>query len=411
MNEWKGTVIMSDIRKYMREKNNTSTDDDVDERQLEKRLKLHKLGKFTRVLIVVSVLVIAIFAYYIHVKNKIYKEYEVKETVEITDVYKSKFYPFGDYLLRYSDDGLAFLNGSKTYWNQAFEMKNSVIDICDEYVAVADYKTNSIYICNTESSQGSVETEYPIIGIDVSGNGVVAAITGEESDVSHIEVIGKGGTKIAKGQTVLSGQGCPVDLTISHDGTKLMVSYLHVSSGVIESKVVFYNYSEVGKNEVDRFVGGFDYDKTVMAKVDFITNDIAVAFGDDKFVVYSMKQKPSVIATIDIDYKIKSIFNNSEYIGLVVENNEAESPYTMIVYDLKGNKLSETKLNFMYKDVKIADESIVVYNDTTFKVYNVEGVLKYEGEMEEGIQSVIVKDKDYEYYVIGSLDIKDIKLK
>ena len=263
----------------------------------------------------------------------------------------------------------------------------------------------------TESSQGNVQTEYPIVGIDVSANGVVAAITGDASDVSHIEVIKKDGTKRAKGQTILSGQGCPIDLSISEDGTKLIVSYLHVASGVIESKVVFYNYSEVGKNEVDRFVGGFDYDKTVMAKVDFITNDIAVAFGDDKLVIYSMKQKPSVIAELGMDYEIKSVFNNSEYIGLIVENNEAENPYTMLVYNAGGEKLSETKFNFIYKDVAIANESIVIYNDTTLKVYNIEGVLKYDGDIEDGITSVIVKSKDYQYYIVGSTSIKDIKLK
>ena len=407
-----GRVIMSDIKKYMKDRNNTPVeDDDADEKQLEKKLRLHKWGKYTKVFVAIALLITVLVSYYIYVKNKVYVEYEVKETVEITDTYSCEFYPFGDYILRYSEDGIAYLNGSKTHWNQAFQMKKSLIEICKDYVAVADYKSNTIYICNTESSQGSVKTDHPIMGLDVSNNGVVAVITGDESDVSHIEVIAKDGTKIAKGQTVLSGQGCPVDLAISEDGTKLMVLYLHLSSGVIESKVVFYNYSEVGKNEVDRFVGGFDYDKSIMAKVDFLKNDVAVAFGDDKFVIYSIKQKPSVIASVNVNYKIKSIFNNSEYIGLVVENNEAENPYTMLVYNLDGEKLSETKFSFMYKDIEIADESIVIYNDTSLKVYNVEGTLKYQGDMDEKIISVITKNKDYEYYVIGDTSIKDIKLK
>ena len=148
-----------------------------------------------------------------------------------------------------------------------------------------------------------------------------------------------------------------------------------------------------------------------MAKVDFITNDTAVAFGDDRLVIYSMKQKPSVIAELNINYKIKSVFNNSEYIGLIVDNNEAENPYTMLVYNIDGEKVSETKFNFMYKDVAIANESIVMYNDTTLKVYNVEGTLKYNGDIDDGITSVIVKDKDYQYYIVGTSNIRDIKLK
>ncbi|MBQ2744991.1 MAG: hypothetical protein IJF37_05200 [Lachnospiraceae bacterium] len=400
---------MSDIRKYMKERKHMEQQEE-DDQLLEKKLKRHKRGKITKWIIVIAVLVIVAVCYYIYMKNKTYTEYETVENVEVTDTYNCSFYEFGDYMLRYSEDGLAYLNGSETYWNQAFQMKQPLLDVCNEYVAVADQKGNTVYICNTDSQQGKIETEYPIMDIDVSADGIVAAITGDESDVSHIEVIEKDGTKIAKGQTVLSGQGCPVDLSISEDGTKLVVSYLYVASGVIESKVVFYNYSEVGKNEVDRFVGGFDYDKTMMAKVEFITNDIVAAFGDDKLVIYSMKQKPSIIAEIKVDKEIKSVFYNAEYMGLVIENNEAENPYTMVVYDLEGDMVSETKFNFMYKDIKIADESIVIYNDTSLKVYNVEGTLKYEGEIEEGIASIITK-KDYSYYVVGPSSIKYIKLK
>ena len=124
-----------------------------------------------------------------------------------------------------------------------------------------------------------------------------------------------------------------------------------------------------------------------------------------------MKQKPSIIAEIEIDKEIKSIFHNAEYIGLVIENDEAENPYTMVVYDVEGEIESETKFNFMYKDVKIGSESIVIYNDTALKVYTVDGTLKYEGEMEDGITSVITKNKDYNYYVVGPSSIKHIKLK
>ena len=63
-------------------------------------------------------------------------------------------------MLRYSEDGLAYLNGSETYWNQAFQMKQPLVDVNGEYVAVADQKGNIVYICNTESQQGQVEWMY-----------------------------------------------------------------------------------------------------------------------------------------------------------------------------------------------------------------------------------------------------------
>lgn len=401
---------MSDIRKYMKYRNNTVAEGD-DEITLEKKLRRHKRGKISKFIALFVVVIAAVIGYIIYDNNKVYTEYEVIDTVEISDSYNSNFYEFGDYMLRYSEDGLAYLGEDGTYWNQAFEMNEPVIDICDDYVAIAQQKGNEIYVCNTESLQGKIETEYPIVGIDVSSNGIVAAITEEKSDVSHIEVIGKDGTRIAEGQTILSGQGCPVDLSISEDGTKLVVSYLYIGSGVIQSKVVFYNYSEVGKNEVDRFVGGFNFDKTMVARVEFLGNNYAVAFGDDKVVLYSIKQKPSIIKEIAIEDKIKSIFYSDEYFGLILSTSQADNPYTMVVYDTEGSKVSETKFNIMYKDIKIANDNIVLYNDNTFIVYTVKGKQKYEGNVDGGITSIIVLDDRYTYLVVGPSSIQKIKLK
>ena len=401
---------MSDIRKYMRERD-SKLNEDTDEDVLDEKLKRHIRSKASKWIILIAVLIIAGVGYLIYLDNKVYTSYEVLETAQITDNYNGRFYEFGDYMLRYSEDGIAYLNGSKTYWNHAFEMREPIIDICNNYVAVAEQKSNTIYICNNKGFQGQVETEYPIVGLDVSDNGIVAAITGENSELSYIEVIDEDGTRIAKGQSVLSSQGCPVDISISEDGTKLVVSYLCVGSGVIQSKVVFYNYSEIGKNEVDRFVGGYNFDKTMVARVEFVNNDTVVAFGDDKVVLYSMKQKPSVIAEISIDKEIKSIFYDEEYIGLVLANGQADNPYNMVVYDIEGKKISDVDFNLSYKNIKIANKTIILYNDVTLRVYTVKGKQKYEGNFDKGIVDVIMLDDKYNYLIIDPANVEKIKLK
>ena len=401
---------MSDIRKYMKQRD-SKLNEDTDEDVLEEKLKRHRRSKASKWIILVAVLIIAGVGYLIYLDNKVYTTYEVLESAPITDNYNGKFYEFGDYMLRYSEDGIAYLNGSKTYWNHAFEMREPIIDICNSYVAVAEQKSNTIYICNNKGFQGQVETEYPIVGLDVSDNGIVAAITGENSELSYIEVIDEDGTRIAKGQSVLSSQGCPVDISISEDGTKLVVSYLCVGSGVIQSKVVFYNYSEIGKNEVDRFVGGYNFDKTMVARVEFVNNDTVVAFGDDKVVLYSMKQKPSVIAEISIDKEIKSIFYDEEYIGLVLANGQADNPYNMVVYDIEGKKISDVDFNLSYKNIKIANKTIILYNDVTLRVYTVKGKQKYEGNFDKGIVDVIMLDDKYNYLIIDPANVEKIKLK
>ena len=133
-------------------------------------------------------------------------------------------------------------------------------------------------------------------------------------------------------------------------------------------------------------------------------------FGDDKVALYSMKQKPSLIAELDIEEEIQSIFYNDKYIGLVVDNN-LENPYRMVIYNVNGSKVSDTEFNLSYTGVKISKKSVVIYNDTTMKVYNINGKLRYEGTIEEGISSIITKDDDYTYFVVGPSTIKNIKLK
>lgn len=189
------------------------------------------------------------------------------------------------------------------------------------------------------------------------------------------------------------------------------MSYLCVGSGVIESKVVFYNYSEIGKNEVDRFVGGFNFDKTMIAKTEFINNDIVVAYGDDRVIIYSMKQKPSVIKEIIIDKEIKSVFYDEEYVGLIVASGQADNPYTMLVYDIEGTKVCDMDFNFSYKNIKIANKTIILYNDVTLKVYTVKGKTKYESNFDEGIVDVIMLEDRYNYLIVTPMSIDKIKLK
>ena len=124
-----------------------------------------------------------------------------------------------------------------------------------------------------------------------------------------------------------------------------------------------------------------------------------------------MKQKPSLIAEIDMDKDIKSILYNSKYVGMVLDNEDAENPYELVIYDTKGKKVSSTPFNFSYNGIKFSDKSVVVYNDTSMRVYTVGGKLRYEGDIEGGISSIITKDKDYTYYIVGSTTIRDIKLK
>lgn len=380
------------------------------DKEYEKKLKKHKTKKLKRNLIILLAIFVAIAGIYIYNINKTYDDYSVNENILSGDTTKFKFYEYGEYYLRYSDDGLACMQGGETIWNQAFEMKQPIIDICNDYVAIAEQRTNTVYIFNKEGLQGKIKTSYPIINIEVANQGVVAAIT-EENNTDNIELIDKNGTLLAMGQTVLSGDGCPIDISLSEDGTKLVASYLYVSGGITQTRVVFYNYSEVGKNEVDRIVGGFNqYKTTIVPKVEFVTNDIAVAFGDDMFTIYSIKQKPSILKEAEFEREVKSIFYNEKYIGMIFEPENLDSPYTVNIYNLDGDIVFDGEIGLDYNNIKIDGNNLLIYNDDTFIVQTVKGKEKFKKSIEESIKDVIGFDGGYTYILVTGESIDKIKL-
>ncbi len=397
---------MTSIRDFLKHRKS----DEFDE-EYENKLKKHKLNKFKKYGLIILIVLICVIGIRIYFINKTYSSYSKTDNILSGDTTKCKFYEYGDYFLRYSNDGLAYIKDGETVWNQAFEMKQPIIDICQNYVAIAEQDSNTIYIFDTTGLQGKIKTAYPVANLDVASQGVVAAIT-QESNATHIELMDKDGEVLVSGQTVLSGDGCPIDIALSDDATKLMVSYLYVNGGTSQTKVVFYNYSEVGKNEVDRVVGGFNqYKSTIVPKVEFLSNDLAVAFGDDMFTIYSIKQKPSIVAEYELDKEIRSVFYSEDYIGFVFQPEKLEDPYDMTIYDVSGDIVYEGSIDLEYKNIKFDESNILIYSEDTFIVQTVKGKVKFCGEVDEAVNEILGINGGYKYILISSESIDQIKLK
>lgn len=401
---------MSDIRKYMKRRMTVLQNSDEEIEAYEQELRTHRNKKIKIFIILLLIFIIIAGGIFIYNRLRSFKEYKIVKTTEMSEAYNSHFLEYNKGIVKYNADGIEYIVNGEVKWKQAFEMKNPIIDVCKEYVAIAEHHSNKVYIFSGNGLAGEVETSYPIISLDVAGQGVVALIT-EEEKINHIEVIDKSGEHIAIGQTVLSGDGCPVDISISEDATKMVVSYLYVSGGVMQSRVAFYNYSEVGKNEVDRLVGGFNhYESTIVAKVEFINNDTAVAFGDDVISIYSVKQKPELITDIKVEKEIKSIAYDNKYISYVVETGEADRPYELFVYNEDGKKTTQNKFSFDCKSMKMTGDVIVLFNDNELNVFTAKGVNKYKGKVEEGINELVTTEEKYKYTIISGEKLLDIKL-
>lgn len=363
---------------------------------------------YISVAVVVLVALIMIIVHKIYDRNRTFDSYKVEYTMEISDGVDNEFYPYKTGVLKYSSDGMAYIDGGKEIWNQGFEIKNPVMDICGDYVAIAEEDSNDINIYNASGEAYKVSASYPVKNLEVSRQGVVAAVLADET-ANYIEVIAKDGTQIAIGRTVLQGDGYPVDISISEDATKVAAAYLAVTSGEIQSKIVFYNYSEVGKNETDRIVGGFnDFEDSLIPDIEFINENTVAAIGDNIIAIYSIDETPSEVARIKVKNEIQSVVYDDKYIALIVKNDES-GKNMLQVYDLTGKRVLSQEEEFAYSGIKMSDGNIIMYNDTECKVVSVAGVTKFKYNFTMGITSIVPVSGE-EFIFISGKNVQKILL-
>lgn len=376
------------------------------------QLETHRRNKRIRRVILILIALVILVSYFIYQKIRVYKDVKVVSSVEIQNGFGSKYVSSGDMIVKYSEDGVSYLDKKQAIWNQAFEMKSPIVDTCGDYVVVAEQGGTEIYLFDEKGLVNKTESNFPIVKVEVAKQGVVAMIL-EDSHTNYIDLIDKEGKQLVTSKTELASNGYPLDFSISDDGTKLAVSYLYVSGGVMQSKVLFYNFSDVGQNEVDRMVGGFNqYSSTIVPTVKFLNNDVCACVGDNILTIYSMKQKPSIAFEQEITEEIEKVCYSSSYIGLVLKNTDSQhnEKNKVVVYNTKGKEVMAEYMNDLYDEVKIVENCIFTYNKNDFRVVTFSGQEKIRHSFNEDVVDIIPVSLRT-YYVVTNDNINCVKLK
>lgn len=301
---------------------------------------------------------------------------------------------FGDGFLKVTRDGATYIDSSgKTIWNQSYEMNSPYVSISGDYCAIADQGKTAIYIMNKTGTTGQAETNLPITKISVAGTGVTYALL-EDSKASYITVFSKEGAALDISiKSVLDGDGYPVDIAVSPDGTELIASFASIENGTIQNKVIFYNLSEIGQNAgSNRVVGGFtdDFSGHLAGRVHFSDDMHAQAFYDGGIAFFSTKvlTSPELSQKVEIEQTIQAITYADDYIGVITDNSDSETsadPYTLTVYRLNGQTVFSTPFQLNYTNFDIDQDRVLVYNNTTLQLYDMSGTLKYSGNIDTSI--------------------------
>jgi hypothetical protein len=376
-------------------------------------LRLKAFSKKTKVKAVVCVIVVIaiITGIYFYKRYQSFDSYKVIDSIKVDSSSDSKYESYGDFVIKYSSDGISYIDGEETAWDESFEMKSPIVDICDDYIAVADKNTNDIYIYDEDGKVGKASTSYPIIKIEVASQGVVAALL-EDTNANYIEVFDKEGNKLVSHKTLLNENGYPLNFSLSENGTKMMVSYVTINSGVISNKILFYNFSRAGQNSSDKVVGEFNqYEETLVPMVQFVSENTAIAVGENVLSIYSMKDKPSLKEELKFKDEIEKVFYGNKYIGFVFKNTNNKNPYRIEVYNLSGKRIMKKELSTYYKNIAFSGENVLMYDDMNCKIISFRGVEKFNYIFKGQINNIIPVDGNRTFLIMSNSKIQKVRLK
>lgn len=379
-------------------------------RPAQSKILAHRMRRFTGFFIAVLLITVAFGVLYYRYQNKVYTGYEVLSAVDRVQVETSNVLSFNNYFLTYSKDGVHCTDSKgNDIWSTPFEMQEPIVKICGDYVAITDYNGRIIYIFNSGGEVGTIQTNNPIRNLQVAANGVIAAVV-DDGDVTPIYLYRYDGTQLASFRTTMTKSGYPLAIGMSQNSKLVGVSYLYLDEGQMTTKVAFYNFDEVGKNETDNLVSGYDYKNEVVPIIEFLDESTAFAVANDKLMFYQGKERPTSVANIMLQEEIKSVYYGNGYVGLVYLDASGEARYCMDIYNSRGKLLNQLKFDLEYTEIFFEENSVVIYNASAAEIYTIQGNKKFAGDFENSIMLMLPTNNSTKYILVTKEQIQTITL-
>ena len=383
-----------------------------EEQQETKKLAQDKIRK-TVIPILIGVIVIVVLLGI--ATNLNYNSYEVVEETGVKNASMVDYIPYQKTLLKYSKDGAIYVDeNDNAIWNETFAMKMPAADVSGEYAAIADLNGNDVYIFNKEGKVSSTTMPYKICDIAVASQGEFAVILEGEKE-NYINIYDKNGEQISEIQTTIDKSGYPMDIDLSADGEKLFSTYLYLDGVTAKNGLAAYNFGPVGQNEnADRLMGGYQMEDTIVPKVEFLDNNTICAFGDNQFIIYSMKEKPNEKARITFTAEVKSVLYNSAHVGIVIPNeaeDKKDAPYVLEIYNTSGRKVMTKKIDFEYENVRMNEEEIIFTGGSECRIFKLNGNLKFSYAFQKNVVDMVPTGVGSRYIVLYDSGSEVIRLK
>lgn len=362
--------------------------------------------------IIIAVLLIGIIALVVtQYRKHVYTAYDVVSSVDYRMVDGTVTIALGDSILNYSKDGAHCTDtDGNDLWNQTYEMQSLLVSVNGDVVAIGNYNGHEIYVLDSQKKLGEITTTMPIRQIAVAANGRVA-VSVADSKVTWVYIYEADGTMAYEIKTTMNQSGYPLGFTFSPDGELLALSCVYVDSGVVKSRIAFYNFGPVGENKSDFFVNGYNYPDTIFPYVKFIDNENAVAVGDNRIDFFSGSHIPQQNQTYFYEDEVQSVYANGNYVGILFPSDQIDARHKIRIFSRKGEMVGDFYTDMDFDDILFGQDVFTIYNENQCVIKTYKDVVKYEGTFAKPVYLMMPVGNHYKYTIITQNEIETIQLK
>ena len=380
---------------------------DEDMKNYHKKIWKHRAAVIIKYAVIVGLVLLMIFGLRYYLNNRSFSGYSIAATTERNDTLTTKYAFFGEKILKYSRDGIAYTDKENSLlFSITYTMQDPILALSSKAGAVADKNGSQIYTFNQAKQTGQITTLLQIKQVAISNQGVVAVLM-EDSNSMKLELYTSEGTLLGDGEFGLEDAGYPLDLSISADGTKLAITFAQVSGTKIGSCVAAYNFDDVGENYVDHLVFAKTYTDYMIPEIHYFDASSFIAVGDGIAAFYQGSQIPELVKEVTFTEELKSVFYGENAVGLVFDSAEGK---LLQLYDLKGNLNAEIAFQMDYDNIRILDNRIIIYNDTEMGLYSYNGKECFRYTFDTSVVDIFPTNSRSKYLFIYTNETQLIKL-
>lgn len=324
-------------------------------------------------------------SFYYYNRHRTFGGYVVTATGECLDIAGTEYVMLGGKIIKYCSDGIFCVDThNNTEWSAAYSMQTPITCTRGDTMVIAEQQGKQVYVVNSKGLLGNFETSLPILRADVSSQGVVALIL-DDDDVTWVELYDSLGNQLASVKTTLQESGYPLDVAVTPNASRLMISFLTVDQGAVNGRISFYDFSSSSASDESHLTGSLDFQGRVFPEVYYADSSTPVALSDTGFEVFKGGSTPQERKAVTFEREIVSSFHDEDYVGFVFGNEEEDCRFEMELYNYSGKRVMKKAFDCGYTEIRMDRGEILLYDAKNCVAYTTSGVKRFASDYEKQV--------------------------